>query len=64
MSFQYHLKYIDKTVPPKIVDKVYEQAQLFDNIFANPIMYPDGQHPNREGHYKIYQVLKDKYLHA
>lgn len=64
MSFEYHLKYINKTVPPQIVDKVYEQAQIFDNIFATPIMHPDGQHPNREGHYKIYQVLKDKYFYV
>jgi len=62
MAFSYHLKYIDNKVPANVVDKVYEQAQIFDNVFANPIMYPDGKHPNREGHYKIYQVLKNKYL--
>tara|TARA_B100001093_G_scaffold499343_1_gene548490 strand:+ start:1645 stop:2313 length:669 start_codon:yes stop_codon:yes gene_type:complete len=65
MCFQYHHHLLDESINAEIVDKVYEQAKIFDSIFyKEPIMYPDGEHPNREGHYKIYEVLKDKYLHA
>ena len=66
MCFQTHYGDINMdNITQKTLEGVYKQALMFDNIFhKEPIMYPDGEHPNREGHYKIYKVLKDKYLHA
>ena len=53
-----------KNINKEILGKVYEQTQILDNLLSNPIFHPDGQHPNREGHYLIYKFLKDKYLHV
>jgi len=65
MCFQDYLFKLDENnVPKEMVTNIWQQMKIFDELFKNTIMYPDGNHPNREGHYKIYQVLKDKYLHA
>tara|TARA_Y100001972_G_scaffold124249_1_gene173022 strand:- start:2186 stop:2851 length:666 start_codon:yes stop_codon:yes gene_type:complete len=53
-----------KNINKETLGKVYEQTQILDNLLSNPIFHPDGQHPNREGHYLIYKFLKDKYLHV
>ncbi len=40
------------------IDKGYERACL---LHENPDwFYPDGQHPNRHGHFVLYQLLKSK----
>ncbi len=63
MNFQYHYHLLDTSNVDQItIDKILEQAEKWDRIYKNPIMHPDGEHPNREGHYKIYQVLKSLYL--
>ena len=64
MCFQSHFHVLKvENINQRALEGVYKQTQMFDSIFhKEPIMYPDGEHPNREGHYKIYKVLKDKYL--
>ena len=58
MNFQYHYHLLDTSnIDQKTIDKVLIQAEKWDRIFKNPIMHPDGEHPNREGHYKIYKFL-------
>ena len=65
MCFQDYLFKLDKNnISKQTLHKIWDQVRIFDELFKNPIMYPDGAHPNREGHYQIYKFLKDKYLHA
>ena len=65
MCFLEHMDKLNKNNASKItIKKIWLQVKVFDDLFKNPIMHPDGDHPNREGHHKIYKFLKDKYLHA
>ncbi len=61
---QFHL--LRNPAVAKKVDKdafieLAEQSSIFNFYKKQPIMNPDGNHPNRNGHYKIYKFLKEKY---
>jgi len=58
--FRHHLHTISKRNTNKAaVKRIYAQDNLWNLYTEEPIMWPDGHHPNREGHYKIYQYLKE-----
>lgn len=58
--FVHHLDTISKrNTNKKAVKKIYAQNNLWNLYTKEPIMWPDGQHPNRQGHFKIYQYLKE-----
>tara|TARA_B100001057_G_scaffold395521_1_gene405067 strand:+ start:1415 stop:2068 length:654 start_codon:yes stop_codon:yes gene_type:complete len=59
MNFQYHYHLLNETNIDKVtLEKVVTQAEKWDIIYKNPIMHPDGNHPNRHGHFEVYKVLK------
>ena len=41
------------------VKRIHAQNNLWELYTKESIMWPDGHHPNREGHFKIYQYLKE-----
>jgi len=47
-----------KNVNKKLLSDVYKQNEVWDNLRSKPIMNPDGGHPNRDGHFKIYEYVK------
>ena len=58
--FKHHLHTISKHNTNKAaVKRIYAQNNLWELYTTEPIMWPDGNHPNREGHFKIYQYLKE-----
>lgn len=58
--FVHHLGAISKhNTNKKAVKRIYAQNNLWNLYTKEPIMWPDGNHPNREGHFKIYQYLKE-----
>lgn len=65
MCFHEHYQTLNtKNINKETLDKVYEQTKILDDLFINPIFHPDGRHPNRQGHYKIYKTLCDKYFNT
>ena len=60
VMFVHHLNTISKHNTNKAaVKRIYAQNNLWNLYTKEPIMWPDGHHPNREGHFKIYQYLKE-----
>ena len=43
----------------KIIDELHK-LDSYKIIFNDPIFYPDGAHPNREGHKVLYDFIKEK----
>ena len=42
-----------------IIDELHK-LDSYKIIFNDPIFYPDGAHPNREGHKVLYDFIKEK----
>jgi hypothetical protein len=63
------LRYIDKItrrqqsgyLSAHAVDCIWKAQQQYDVLSTKSIMQPDGHHPNRQGHYEIFQQLQKIY---
>lgn len=51
-------KKINKKVSKDTVIKLYDQYESFENYKKEPMMNPDGYHPNREGHLILFNYIK------
>lgn len=59
LLFLDNLKNIPKNINRNVLEYVWYQQSLWENITKQNIMNPDGHHPNREGHQIIFNHLKD-----
>lgn len=59
------IEYVDRSCDPELFKLIHQQKMLQDKFYGNDkvvveFFQPDGQHPNRNAHYKIYEkVVKE-----
>jgi hypothetical protein len=62
------IEYVDRNCNPELFNLIHEQKMIQDRFYSDEKLYveyfqPDGKHPNRKAHYKIYEkVLKELLL--
>jgi hypothetical protein len=61
ICFTETLQGIPRNIDKELFEYVWEQSFRWTELQDIPIFYPDGGHPNREGHKKIFIYLKEKF---